>query len=93
MTNHSDRGEFGPRGGNFIKAETEWGSRDSRSGYIDKEAYDEEEKLFAAHSVESGLNFEKYEDIPVEVSEEMPTMDSFSDCEVHPTMLNNVQRL
>jgi ATP-dependent RNA helicase DDX3X len=41
----------------------------------------------------AGLNFEKYEEMPVETSEEMPTLNSFADCEVHPTMLANVERL
>jgi ATP-dependent RNA helicase DDX3X len=93
LTNHGDRKDFFQRSPDYAQAESEWGSRDHRSGYIDKETHDETEKLFADHSVDSGISFERYEDIPVESSEEMPVMDSFTDCDVHPTMLNNINRL
>jgi ATP-dependent RNA helicase DDX3X len=65
LSSHSDRFVDGSRGADFCKAESDWGSRDHRSGWIDRETFEEEEKLFEGHSVETGLNFEKYDDIPV----------------------------
>ncbi|OMJ71285.1 hypothetical protein SteCoe_30546 [Stentor coeruleus] len=77
--------------GATIKSLTDWGKRDRRLGTIDNFIFEETEKLFGKQV--KGSNLDQYEDIPVETSEEFPEMTSFSDCEVHKCLLDNIQRM
>ena len=41
---------------------------------------------------QQGINFSKYENIPVVVSEQFATISNFEDCDVDPCLLQNLQR-
>jgi ATP-dependent RNA helicase DDX3X len=73
------------------KAETPWGSRDSRNGHLDAVKVEEDEELFRKHN--SGGSFAALDDIPVEVSQELTPISSFEDLRMHPTLASNLQRL
>ena len=77
--------------GSATKSLSDWGKRDRRSGILDIEVFEETEKLFNKQFKSSNLNL--YEDIPVEVSETFPEMQSFDDCEIHDCLLQNIKRL
>ena len=72
------------------KAITDWSYRDERNGYVDQETSKYIQKLFQnIHN--NGINFEKYFDIPITISDKsVPQLFEFSDCEVHPILLNNL---
>lgn len=75
-----------------MRGTTEWATRDGRNGYIDQVTQKAISKLFENHH-KNGINFEKYFDIPMEISEDgIPQMLNFSDCEVHPELLKNLQK-
>ena len=73
------------------KGTTDWSYRDERGGYIDQETSNYVKKLFVnAHN--NGINFEKYFDIPITISDPLvPQLFEFADCEVHPALLHNLQ--
>lgn len=73
------------------KALTNWGIRDSRDGFLDNYQKSEAESLFEEKS-EQGINFSKYSNIPVSVSEEMPVINSFEDCEIDQILLENLKK-
>ena len=73
------------------KAETPWGSRDSRNGFLDAVKVQEDEELFRNHS--TGHSFTAFEEIPVEVNQEIAPISSFSDLDLHPTLATNLQNL
>ncbi|CAG9330415.1 unnamed protein product [Blepharisma stoltei] len=75
-----------------IKAESNWGRRDRRNGFLDGEDLKQAEQLFQQEKHE-GIDFESYEDMPVEISESSYSMSNFSDCQVHPTLLANVRKM
>ena len=75
------------------KCESEWGRRDGRDGFIDSLTLEEDEELFKSHSREAGINFDRYSEIPVEVSEPVTGIENFEDCALHPTMLQNIRML
>ena len=79
--------------GTRLKAESEWGHRDYRDGYIDSLTQQEDEELFKSHSHDAGINFDRYEEIPVEVSESVKGIERFEECALHPTMLENIRQL
>lgn len=71
------------------RAESEWGSRDRRSGFLDHSTLKETEKLFGLSKNEPV----SYGEIPVEVPEEFPQMVNFSDIDVHATLLKNIEKM
>lgn len=79
------------QGGSTIKCLSDWGKRDRRSGTLDEQSYEEGEKLFTKQFMKSNLNL--YDDIPIEVSENFPEMENFTDCEIHECLLENIKRL
>lgn len=72
-------------------AETEWGRRDGRSGILHSSQVREDESLFSRHS--TGLDFTKYEEIPVQASARFLPIHSFEECRLHTRLLNNLHRL
>lgn len=77
--------------GSREKGCTDWSFRDGRNGYIDQEVTNIVKKLFQETHM-NGINFEKYFDIPISISDkEIPQMHEFSDCEVHPALLKNLK--
>ena len=56
------------RGANSRKSETEWGSRDNRTGYLDRDFWQEAEDLLEAHDSNTGMAFGKCADIPVDIN-------------------------
>jgi len=76
-----------------LKAESEWGRRDGRDGFVDSLTQEEDEELFKSHSHDAGINFDRYEEIPVEVSEPVQGIDRFEDCALHPSLLENIRLL
>ena len=74
---------------NREKALSPWGSRDDRDGYLDYDILNQTEKFFQIKS-EQGINFAKYNYIPVQVSEEHPIIQDFRDCEVEVYLLENL---
>lgn len=74
------------------KGITDWSFRDDRGGLIDQETSNYIKKLFTnAHH--NGINFEKYFDIPISISDtSIPQLFEFSDCEVHPALLSNLMK-
>lgn len=75
-----------------IKAESNWGRRDRRNGFLDPDDLQATDLLFQQEK-HKGVDFSSLDDIPVEVSEASFSMSNFSDCEVHPTLLSNIQKL
>ncbi|OMJ95752.1 hypothetical protein SteCoe_829 [Stentor coeruleus] len=73
------------------KALTSWGTRDNRDGFLDPHQKSEAEFFFEEKS-EQGINFSKYSNIPVRVSEDFPVINSFEDCEIDPILLENLKR-
>ena len=76
-----------------VKAESDWGRRDGRNGTLDQSQIDEEEELFAKHTAGSKSNLETYEDIPVEISDPIPPLTTFADCQPHPRLAKNVEMM
>lgn len=70
-------------------AETSWGKRDKRNGFLDVKALEEAENLFKVLKESEEFN----EDFPIDISEPFPEMANFDDCEVHPCLLANIKRL
>mmetsp|Transcript_60657 Transcript_60657/g.69291 ORF Transcript_60657/g.69291 Transcript_60657/m.69291 type:complete len:630 (-) Transcript_60657:1583-3472(-) len=78
--------------------ETDWGFRaDGRKNYIDNYTMDEIERLFGEHTQRpsDGIDFSKYEDLPVEVKlpagVELEPCTTFDD--LHPALLANIKKL
>lgn len=76
-----------------LKAESDWGRRDGRDDYVDSLTLEEDEELFKSHCHDAGINFDRYEEIPVEVSEPVQGIERFEDCSLHPTLLANIRQL
>jgi len=72
-------------------ADTDWGRRDGRSGILHSSQVRQDESLFGRHS--TGLDFTKYEEIPVQASDHFLPIHSFEECRLHSRLLNNLRRL
>eukprot|EP01012_Entosiphon_sulcatum_P043321 TRINITY_DN575_c0_g1_i1.p1 TRINITY_DN575_c0_g1~~TRINITY_DN575_c0_g1_i1.p1 ORF type:complete len:642 (-),score=73.72 TRINITY_DN575_c0_g1_i1:363-2288(-) len=84
--NFSDRFQSGGRGGSGGAGGNRWGSHTVDDAEV--------EALFHAQ-VQSGINFDKYDDIPVEVSGtgKVAPIDAFDAIKpIHPLLLANIQR-
>lgn len=77
--------------GNVCIAETEWGERDRRGGVLNSTQVREDESLFNRHS--TGIDFSKYEDIPVQASEQFTPISSFDECNFHSNLKKNLRLL
>jgi ATP-dependent RNA helicase DDX3X len=75
----------------MYRAETEWGERDGRGGILNPSKVREDESLFNRHS--TGLDFAKYEDIPVQASALFLPIHSFEECRFPSSLLDNLHRL
>lgn len=75
------------------KSESDWGLRDGRDGFLDFLTSEEDAELLKSHSSAAGINFDRYSEIPVEVSEDIVGIASFEDCALHPTLLANIRTL
>ena len=83
MDNYYSQGERGT---------TDWAYRDGRNGFIDNNTSRAVKKLFENHHT-NGINFDKYFEIPIEISEgNIPQLMSFADCEVHEALLSNLKK-
>ncbi|CAG9314497.1 unnamed protein product [Blepharisma stoltei] len=71
------------------KSETVWGTRDGRDGFLDPETLQLAEQLFKEEST-CGIHFSDYDNIPIEVSEEMPVLEEFTDVEIHEVLQRNI---
>ncbi|CAG9318786.1 unnamed protein product [Blepharisma stoltei] len=74
------------------KCGSSWGTRDHRDGYLDPKILSTVENLLKNES-SSGINFDSYEKIPVEISESFPQINFFTDCDVNELLLKNVARM
>ena len=72
---------------------TAWGSRDGREPTLSKNDMDEDEKYFKAHVAGIGINFDKYDNIQIKVTEPVPPVNSFYHIKVDPSIQNNILRL
>ena len=72
---------------------TAWGARDGREPTLSKKDIEEDEKCFAGHVVGTGINFDKYDNIQVKVTEPVPPVNSFYHIKVDPSIQNNILRL
>lgn len=83
MDNYYSQGERGT---------TDWAYRDGRNGNIDSNTSRAVKKLFENHHT-NGINFDKYYEIPIDISESnIPQLMSFADCEVHEALLENLKK-
>jgi len=81
-----------PAAKNKVKAQTPWGNRDRRNGYLDQVIFDKTENLYQKVSSEP-VDFGVFEDVPIEVSENTPYMESFEVCDVNSVLLENVKKM
>jgi len=85
-------------GGGYNNSNQKWNSGGSSSSYYGnrREVYveDREEDLFKEADDHIGINFEKYNDIPVEASgEDCPkAIQTFDDCDLHDLVVRNIIR-
>eukprot|EP00818_Percolomonas_sp_WS_P009385 CAMPEP_0117441450 /NCGR_PEP_ID=MMETSP0759-20121206/3642_1 /TAXON_ID=63605 /ORGANISM="Percolomonas cosmopolitus, Strain WS" /LENGTH=612 /DNA_ID=CAMNT_0005233307 /DNA_START=161 /DNA_END=1996 /DNA_ORIENTATION=+ len=94
---HGDgrRGYGGGRGGFRERSDRSFGGRwqggMGGNSYAREEA--REEDLFK-NTMHTGLNFDKYDDIPVEVKgkDVPPAIESFDEAELHPKLTKNIER-
>ena len=68
------------------------GSKPPREVYIPPELPDDEETVFS--SLAAGINFAKYDDIPVEVTGRDPptAINSFEEAGLYETLMSNVKK-
>ena len=72
---------------------TTWGARDGRDSVLNLADIEEDERIFSLHISGTGINFDKYSDIKVDLSEDIPPMTSFYHIKVDASIQNNIKRL
>lgn len=71
------------------KALTPWGYRDSRDGYLSPFVQSQTE-IFINQKPQQGINFSKYSNIPVSISEKHLVLSRFEDSKVHQILFDNI---